>query len=138
MSSGKSTGHLLERGYVTRLNTNEKELLCALLECFCHSMPDISTGTTNLLPVPHLALDKLNQIGVHFLALERTGDKLTDSLMEILQADMTCANLQGIPTAFTAYVQCDTCAPPLTPKKTWIVKHAPQSVWKQSPVTDVA
>jgi len=92
------------------LTQNEKtELLCALIECFGHSMPEISTGTTNWLPVPHLPLDKLTQLGVHFPALEGTGDKLTDSSMEILQGDMIRGNLPGIPSAFTAYIQCDTC-----------------------------
>ena len=92
------------------LPQNKKtELLCALIECFGHSMPEISTGTTNWLPVPHLPLDKLTQLGVHFPALEGTGDKLTDSSMEILQGDMIRGNLPGIPSAFTAYIQCDTC-----------------------------
>ena len=91
------------------LTQNEKtELLCALIECFGQSMPD-SVEKTNWLPVPHLSMDKLTQFGVHFPSLEEPWDRLTEASMEVLQANMIRANLPGIPSVFTAYVQCDTC-----------------------------
>ena len=89
-------------------NEEKTELVCALIECYGHSMPESSTGTTNWLPVPHLPLDNLTQLEVHFLALEETKDRLTDSSMEILQAEIMQANFPGIPSAFTAYIYCDT------------------------------
>ena len=92
------------------LTTNEKtEIVCALIECYCYSQADQGSNDLKCLPVPHLQTEMLERIGVHIPPTEEEGHNLTTSALEKVKKDLSRANLPGIPTLLTAYLQCDAC-----------------------------
>ena len=80
-------------------------LILALFECFIISQPDRG----RVPPRPQLALNVLNEVGIHLPSVEYPDWEPTPQAFEKLRESQKRGNYPGLPGPLGSYVECFTC-----------------------------